>query len=154
MIVIEAETLLGAGKLQANGGDLGVQPMAGFGPGWGGDAQLFWGGIAPGAVLDVTFSAPMPGYYDVFLHLTHAPDFGKVQTQVKGARSYWENGKVLDGWGPSVKPPGYSIPLGGPGGFPLLQGENKLSIKIIGKHESSSGYLVGIDCIALRFVHP
>lgn len=154
MIVIEAEALLGAGKVQVNGGNLAVQNMAGFGPGWGGDAQLFWSGIEPGAVLDATFSVSVPAYYDVYLHLTHAPDYGKVQTQIKGARPYWENGKPLDGWGPSVKPPGYPIPLGGTAGFPLVKGENKLSVKIIGKNEKSSGYLLGIDCIALRILHP
>jgi len=150
MIVIEAETLFAAGKAQVNGGTLSVQPMAGFGPGWGGDAQLFWSGGAVGAVLDATFSAPMPGYYDVYLHLTHAPDYGKVKTQIKGARPYWENGKALDGWAPSVKPPGYPISLGGPPGIQLAQGENKLSLMITAKNEKSSGYLVGIDCIALR----
>lgn len=148
---IEAETLFAAGKVSVNGGTLGVQNMSQFGRGWGGNAQLFWSGGSTGAVLEMTFSPSMPGYYDVYLHLTRAPDFGTVKTQIKSTTAYWINGASVDGWDPVVKPPPASIPLWQ--SFPLVKGDNHLSLMINGKNAKSSGYLVGIDCIALRFRH-
>lgn len=148
--VIEAESLLAAGKVKVNGGSLAVQPMAGFGPGWGGDAQLFWSGGAVGAVLDASIQVSQRGLYTVEMYLTRAPDYAQLQAQIKGATSGWLPAGVMDGWGPSVKPPAYSKVLGN---FPLAQGDNNLSLMITGKNAQSSGYLVGIDCIALRFKH-
>lgn len=151
--IIEAEALLAAGKVQVSGGELAVQPMTGFGPGWGGGAQLFWSGGGAGAVLDATINANKAGIYNVYLHLTKAPDFGAVKTQVRGLLPYWKTGKSMDGWSPSVEPP-----FGGYGdlvteNFRLAQGDNHLSLMITGKNEESSGYLIGIDCIVLDYVH-
>jgi hypothetical protein len=150
VIVIEAETLLGAGKVKVNGGNLAVQPMAGFGPGWGGDAQLFWSGGAVGSELDATVFLPNGGVFDGYVHLTQAPDYGKVEAQLTSGTGYITKGVPIDGWGPAVKPPRYWVPLTGSSGFLLQAGESKLSVKITGKNEKSSGYFVGIDCIALR----
>ena len=156
--MIEAETLLGKGKVQVNGGNLAVQSMAGFGPGWGGDAQLFWSGGAAGAVLDITYIAPIGGRYDIYLQITRAPDYGKVKTQYSGGPDSGglSGGYSFDGWGPAVEPPYFYA--GPPTNYGhivtsiarLKAGENKLAVMIWGKNQQSSGYLVGIDCIVLH----
>jgi hypothetical protein len=163
MFVIEAETLLGAGKAQANAGTLAVQPMAGFGPGWGGNAQLFWSGGSPGAVLDITYFAPIGGRYQIYLGLTKAPDYGWVSTQYTGGGSYlsggeeaFVNGSHYDNWASAVEPPYFHAGPPPNYGYPvssiarLRVGENKLALKITGKHDKSTGYLIGIDCIILH----
>jgi len=147
-LVVEAESLLTAGKVKVNGGNLAIQQMAPFGPGWGGDAQLFWSGGSIGAVLDATVQLTTAGQYDVDVYLTRAPDYAQVATQVKGAAT-WLPGHPLDGWGPSVTAPSYASPLGQ---FALVKGDNQLSLMITGKNAQSSGYLVGIDCLAFRFI--
>lgn len=42
--VYEGENLVNSGKAHVNGGSVAAQPMSGFGSGWSGNAQLFWGG--------------------------------------------------------------------------------------------------------------
>ena len=59
MFTVEGEDLVKAGKIQTNAGKVVVQPMGGFGPGWSGDAQLFWSGGAVGATLDLTIDVPV-----------------------------------------------------------------------------------------------
>ncbi len=50
--------------------------MSGFGQGWSGNSQLFWGGGQPGAVLDLTLDVATQGRYNIELELTRAPDYG------------------------------------------------------------------------------
>ena len=150
--VIEAEALFAGGKVTVNSGSTGIQEMAGFGQGWGRNAQLFWSGGTAGAVLDMTFPVTTEGYYEVFLHLTRAPDFGQVKTQIRGSKPFWIPGSSVDSWGPAIKPPPNSPALTPP--VALAKGDNKLSLMISGKNEKSSSYRIGIDCIVLRFVHP
>lgn len=152
--VIEAEALPAAGKAEVNGGDLAVQLMAPFGPGWSKDAQLFWSGIEPGAILDLRFPVAMPGYYSVYLGLTRAPDYAKLSTQIRGASPAWLSGATVDGWSTAVRPPQVLVPMVGTAGIALAKGDNAISIKVVGKNPSSSGYLVGVDCIAIRMLHP
>ena len=64
----------------ASAGQFDVQQMAGFGTGWGGDAQLFWGApelTSDGPRLTVGFDLPRAGIYDLVLFHTVAPDFGR-----------------------------------------------------------------------------
>src|SRR5262245_23943298 len=81
-LVIEAESLVGSA--QTTRGSIGVQDMQGFGPGWGGGAQLFWGGPQIGAQLRLSFSTTVTGRYEVFLQFTKAPDFAAVRAQLDG----------------------------------------------------------------------
>ena len=67
VFTVEAEQLVKANKALVNGGKVAVQPMAGFGPGWSGNAQLFWSGGAVGAVLDLLVDVPAAATYAVEL---------------------------------------------------------------------------------------
>jgi hypothetical protein len=141
-IDVEAETLLAAGKLQIRGGQTAAQPMTGFGPGWGGGAQLFWYGGAVGATLDLLVDVPSTGSWSVEVDLTRAPDYARVQFEVDGNR-------VLDrfeGYAPQVSGP-VTVPLGT---FALQPGPRRVSLVIVGRDRASTGWLVGVDRIRLR----
>ncbi|MBK9214152.1 MAG: hypothetical protein IPM59_00905 [Chloracidobacterium sp.] len=139
--VYEGEALVRSGKAIARGGNVTAQPMSDFGQGWSGNAQLFWGGGEPGAVLDLNLDVATAGRYTVELELTRAPDYGQLQFEVDGRRA----GGVFNGFAPNVV---HSGPIN-IGGFDLRSGAHKLSVKITGKDRSSSGYLVGIDRVRL-----
>ena len=140
-VAFEAEQLLQQGKAQVNGGTLQVQPMQGFGNGWGNNAQLFWSGGAPGAVLDLTVKVPGNGKYRVELLMTHAPDYGDLLLQVEGNTA----SASFSGFAATVMPSN-AIDLGT---FQLPAGDRRVSLKLIGKHIKSSGYLVGVDQVRL-----
>jgi hypothetical protein len=138
--VYEGETFLTSGKVTVSGGNLMVQPMSAFGQGWSGDAQLFWGGGQSGAVLDLTLDVPTRAMYEVELHMTRAPDYGRLKIQVDG-----KNAAQFDGYAPAVAPSGpISV-----GTFDLGPGPGKLSFMIWDKNTKATGFLVGIDYIRL-----
>ena len=139
--VYEGEDLVRAGKASTNAGTVSSQAMAGFGAGWSGNAQLFWGGGQPGAVLDLIIEVTTPAKYGVELHMTRAPDYAQLQIQVDGKAA----ATAFDGYAPNVVPSG-AIHIGG---FDLSAGSHKLSFLITGKHPNSSGFLVGIDRVRL-----
>lgn len=137
----EGETLARSGKYLVNAGKVQVQPMAGFGKGWSGDAQLFWSGGATGAVLDLLLDVRESGRYRVELHLTRAPDYARLKAEVEGQAS----AVSPDPWSASVLPPApWQL-----GTFTLRSGTRKLSLMIVGKHPQSTGYYVGIDRVRL-----
>lgn len=135
--VYEGEALVRSGKVSVSGGNVSAQPMSGFGQGWSGNSQLFWGGGQPGAVLDLTLDVATQGRYTIELELTRAPDYGQLQFEVDGRRA----GSAFNGYAPNVVPSG-PVNIGG---FDLSAGAHKLSIKITGKDRGSAGFLVGID---------
>lgn len=138
----EGENLVNSGKAQVNGGSVAAQPMSGFGTGWSGNAQLFWGGGSPGAVLDLTLDVAEEGIYEVELHMTRAPDFGRLRIQVDN-KSVEER---FDGYAPAVTPSGpISV-----GRFTLERGARKVSFMIDGKNPQSSNYFAGIDFIRIN----
>lgn len=158
LFIIEAEKLIASGDAKySEPGFMDVQGMAPFGPGWGNNAQLFWGGTLNNElVLDFdahtaggTAETLIDGFYEVYAHLTRAPDYGKVRVMVKGVGKQWALTGVVDTWGASVKPPPFQSPVGL---YYLSQGRGSLHLKIVGKNDSSTGYLAGIDCIGVRFV--
>lgn len=124
-----------------NGGSVAVQPMSGFGDGWSGNAQLFWGGAAPGSTLDLTIDIGEEGIYEVELHLTRAPDFGRMRFQVDGNNS----AEVFDGYAPTVAPSG-PVTLGT---FALQPGARTLRFVVFNKNPDSSNYFAGIDFVRL-----
>lgn len=137
----EGEALVKAGKTMVNGGKVAVQPMAGFGKGWSGDAQLFWSGGATGAVLDLLLDVRKSGRYRVELHLTRAPDYARLKAEVEGQAS----AVSPDPYSSSVLPPApWQL-----GTFTLRSGTRKVSLMIVGKHPQSAGYYVGIDRLRL-----
>ncbi|MGZ9138035.1 MAG: hypothetical protein ACXW4K_11350, partial [Candidatus Deferrimicrobiaceae bacterium] len=70
VFTLEAEQLVQSNRTSENGGKVAVQPMAGFGSGWSGNAQLFWSGGAVGAVLDLLVDVPTAATYAVELYMT------------------------------------------------------------------------------------
>ncbi len=137
----EAEALFAAGKVQLRGGRTVSQPMAGFGQGWSADAQLFWLDGAAGATLDFLIEVPRAASYEVEVFLTRAPDYGQLQMEVDGQRSR----AGFDGYAPGVMPP-VAIALGS---YALEPGTRRVSLMIVGKNPSSTGFLVGVDRLRL-----
>jgi hypothetical protein len=168
---VEAEQLVQKGKARASGGELHVQPMAGFGPGWSGDAQLFWTAPGAGAVLDLELQLPKNSRWTLELEMTAAPDYGKVELEL--------DGNVI-GLELEIPPPpgeekgfrwttlprtwnGYSskVEKGSADSRETLRppqvldgGEHRLRIKVIGKDERSTGYYVGVDRLVFHRVPP
>lgn len=140
-VAFEAEGLFDHRKAQVNGGTLHVQPMQDFGTGWGNNAQLFWSGGAPGAVLDLTFKVQVAGKYRVELFMTRAPDYGNLVLQVEGNMA----SASFSGYSAAVVPSN-AIEVGT---FQLAAGERRISLKIISKDAKSSGFLVGVDQLRL-----
>ncbi|MBF8258911.1 MAG: hypothetical protein HW377_1285 [Actinobacteria bacterium] len=137
MFTVEAEQLVQANKALVNGGKVAVQPMAGFGSGWSGNAQLFWSGGAVGAVLDLLVDVPAAATYAVELYMTRAPDYADLKIEVDGKPSP----VPFSGYAPTVMAPG---PMQ-VGKFSLQPGSRKVSFMIRGKYQQSTGYFVGID---------
>jgi hypothetical protein len=139
---VEAEALIAAGKIQIRGGHAVAQAMTGFGPGWGGGAQLFWGGGAVGATLDLLVDVPQAGAWSVEILFTRAPDYGQLQFEVDrhpvAAR--------FDGYAPQVEGP-VTVQLGT---FALQPGARRVSLMIIGRQNNSTGWLAGVDRVRLR----
>lgn len=139
--VYEGEALAISGKILVSGGQVASQPMAAFGQGWSGNAQLFWGGGQPGAVLDLILDIPEEAIYAVELHMTRAPDYGRLRIQVDGS----DVPDIFDGYAPTVVPSGpISV-----GTFNLMPGPRKVSFMIAGKNQKATGFFAGIDFIRL-----
>jgi len=136
-VVIEGEALLGTA--QTSGGQIVRQEMAGFGNAWSGNAQLFWGARQPGAELRLYPDLPAAGSFEVKLFLTVAPDFGTAEIELGG------HGIRFDGYHDSV-----SLREATLGNLNLAAGPQDLRLRIVGKFESSTGYLMGIDRIEFR----
>jgi hypothetical protein len=139
---IEAETLISSGKFQLQGGQVVVQEMTGFGPGWSGNAQAFWHGGSAGAVLDLFIEVPKDGAWVVEVDFTRAPDYGQLAFQVDRHVA----NESFDGYAQQVVGP----VTFSPGTFALIQGTCAVSFKIIGRNAASSGWLAGIDRIRLK----
>jgi len=142
LVDVEAEALIAAGKIQIRGGQAVAQTMTGFGPDWGGGAQLFWGGGAVGATLDLLVDVPQAGAWAVEILLTRAPDFAQLQFEVDQHPATAR----FDGYAPQVSGPA-TVQLGT---FALQAGARRVSLMIIGKRNISTGWLVGVDRIRLR----
>lgn len=137
----EAEELFRQKKVQVNGGQLGPQPMEGFGPEWSGNAQLLWTGGQVGAVLDLLVQVDRAGRYTVRADLPSAPDYAMLGAEVDGKSSPVK----IDGFSPTVAR-GEPVELGT---FSLGSGIRTISFMIIGKNSQSKGFLVGVDRITL-----
>lgn len=140
----EAEALLISGKVRLRGGGAAVQPMAGFGPGWSGDAQVFWHGGAVGATLDLLVDVPADGAWTVNIALTQAPDYGELEFEV----DHHPVKPRFDGYAPGVAGP-VTVTLGT---FAMMQGQRPVSLQIVGRNRSSTNWLAGIDRIVLTRV--
>jgi hypothetical protein len=139
-LVVEAESLIATAV--ASGGQMVRQEMAGFGTGWGGNAQLFWrpptaAGSKPHLLTEFEVSAA--GTYDLILHYTTAPDFGQFTVYIDGS-----NPSLQDGYGPEVALHQASL-----GRYPLAAGRHELAFEVTGKNRQSTGFIVGVDRLQL-----
>lgn len=137
--VIEAEDLE---NLRATAGELGPQAMDAYKGEWSGGQQLWWRPATAGEALAFDVVAPRTGEYEIVAYLTRAPDYGAVRFSLGGEREL----KQVDLYAAQVEPTG-PVSLGR---AKLLVGLNRVAIEVVGKNERSTGFLVGIDAIALR----
>ena len=151
---IECEDLIASAKTGqsfipgASYGEVTRQEMAGFGQGWSGNAQLFWGGQKPSNFpkkfrpqLRLSFEPPKPGTYVVVLHFTTAPDFGLFDVFLDGHKS----GSPFNGYATKVAPKAQSL-----GEYQLAAGTHQLALEVYGLPAGSKGYAVGLDRIELK----
>ena len=144
-ISIELEDFVNSAKV--SGGQTSRQDMRGFGGGWSGSAQLFWG--APPPVdkpirnwphLAVWFEPPSTNTYEVILHYTSAPDFGTFRVFLDGQPQ-----ADVDVYSSAVTPQNRSL-----GQHKLNPGKHELLVTVFSKAGASRGFSVGLDRIELR----
>jgi hypothetical protein len=132
-LLLEAEAFL------VTSGQAGLQAMSGFGPGWGGDSQLFWPAAQPGAQLRLQSSVPQDGRYRVLLVFTTAPDYGIAEASFDGSSAVSFNG--------------YAQAVGRQrvllGVFDLRAGAHDLLVTVRGQDNRSRGLFVGLDQLQL-----
>ena len=121
--------------------DSSAQKMAGFGPGWSGDAQLFLS-ATNGDWIAVALAVPKAGRYELTAFLTKAPDYGIIQFDLNG-RSI---GAAFDGYDERVVPSG-PVSLGE---VNVLKGRSVLRLRITGKNGASKDFFAGLDAVELR----
>ncbi len=80
---IEGESLVAGARAQ--GGAVSVQPMAAFGRGWSGGAQLLWAAKGPKSTLQISIVAPAEAEYSIAAFFTRGPNYGNVNVEVNGA---------------------------------------------------------------------
>ncbi len=145
-ITIEAEALIPTAQVSAQAPAPIRQDMAGFGPGWSGDAQLFWRPPAPveTPIRNYPFLRLFPrvtvaGTYKVSLAYTQAPDFGNVRAFING-----QPRGDLTGYAPAVGTARIDL-----GEVALRAGTNEFLVTVTGKAAQSSGFAIGLDCLKL-----
>jgi hypothetical protein len=142
---IEIEDLMNSAKVSA--GPTSRQNMQGFGPGWSGNAQLFWRAPAPvdkpirnWPHLAVWFTPPSANTFEVILHYTSAPDFGTFRVFLDG-----QPRADVDAYSTSVTTGDRSL-----GQHKLDPGKHELLVTVFTKAGASKGFAVGLDRVELR----
>ncbi len=138
---IEGESMMVIGKSQ---GQTRNQDMRSFAADrWSGADHLWWTGGKPGDTLDLQFTAPEAGAFDLEVVLTRAPDYAIVQLAIDDQPL----GEVLDLYDPQVVTTGVIT-------YPQVQldkGEHRLRLTIEGANPKAvKAYMVGLDYIRLR----
>lgn len=133
----------GEGELLSNAwgtaGTVSVQTMAHFGTAWSGNAQLLWKNTGTAnASMRAFLWVEEAGAYTLTGGFTTAVDFGKFTVSVNGKAV----GSTMDFYSKSVSHTDVDF-----GTVTLKAGYNKLVFRNTGKNESSTGYLLGIDCL-------
>ena len=139
--VIEGESLK---VLRVSAGKVGKQGMAKFRKGrWSGDAQLFWSSAKPRARLDLEFSIPQGGRFDIEAQFTTARDYAIINVLLDNQAL----GEPLDLFDhPEVRTTGV-LKLDQ---RELKAGKHKLTLETIGANESAvKKYMVGMDFLRL-----
>ncbi|MHB8764939.1 MAG: hypothetical protein ACYDA8_11480 [Deferrisomatales bacterium] len=146
--VVELESLLP--RLEVSAGHPVRQEMAGFGPGWGADAQVFWRPPPPvdaprrrWPYLRAHPAVPEAGRYRVTLVHTVAPDFGTVRVLLEGRPV-----ADFDGYGAKVAWRRLDL-----GELQLGAGPFELLFTVVAKNPASTAYCVGLDRLELQPLH-
>lgn len=138
---IEGESLK---VLRVSTGKVGTQKMAKFRKGrWSGDSQLFWSSAKPRARLDLEFSIPKSGRFDIEAQFTTAKDYAIINVLLDNKAL----GEPLDLFDyPDVRTTGI-LTLDQ---RQLKAGKHKLTLETIGANESAvKKYMVGLDFLRL-----
>jgi serine/threonine protein kinase/WD40 repeat protein len=108
---------------------------------WGNGRQLF-GMARLGGYVEVEVEVAREGKYRLDVEFTQAPDYGRVEVAVAGRKV----GEAFDGYHDEVRPSD-RVALGV---VALALGGNRIRFTVVGKHELSSGYYLGIDRLHLN----
>ena len=85
--VIEGESLISSAK--ASAGSVEKQEMPGLLNVWSDGAQLAWTGAKKGDTLDLTFTAPVAGEYNLTAYIGRGADYGAYNFSVEGKPLPW-----------------------------------------------------------------
>lgn len=115
------------------------QLMTGFGTQWVQDDQVFVNSAAPGSTIDLVLESRSATTGTLEIVATTAPDFGNVQVRN-------DDGVIgsMDLYSSDVIPRTFSFPMK----IPL--GQSRVTLRVTGKSESSTGFNFGIDTVQLR----
>lgn len=118
-----------------------VQDLSGFGNEWSNNKQVWFKPEGP-RTYSTTVDVPsdMAGEKKVTLWYTKAPDYGQVQL--------WVNGQKIVEWDGYNE--GKVIRASTQFSVSLKEGPNTLELRIVGKNEKSTNYMVGLDCIKIE----
>lgn len=142
----EGESFVDTRLLHARDGRVIAQGMSVFGSAWSGNAQLFFAARGRGSRLVMELPASGLAKYAVELHLTRAPDYGRLRINLEGG----EKPIDFEGYAPRVERAailrvGEAMPR---------DGRLLLDVTVTGRHKKSRGHLAGIDRIVLVPVTP
>lgn len=112
---------------------------------WGQQTHMLMEANAVDQFMKFEVTAPEKGYYDITTAFTKAGDFGTFQLLVNDK----EVGSPIDTYHPDLTHASEKVE-----GIKLNKGKNTFQIKVIGKHEASANYLIGIDSFELRKQKP
>jgi hypothetical protein len=103
---------------------------------------LLFRALGPGDRLTLSLPVPADGTYNLTAHFLRSPAYGDWQVRIDGA----EAGATYSGYAPDVR----ARQAWNLGAMELSRGSHEFTFEVVGKHDLSSGYLVGIDDIRLE----
>lgn len=121
--------------------NLGFQSTIGFQGEWERDNQIFWRPREVGATVTLRLPAKKAGKYKLAVRLCHSHDYGIHQFSVNGT----DVGSPVDTFNEKV----VAADLAELGVVELHEGNNDLTITVIGKNDASRGYYGGIDYVVI-----
>jgi putative membrane-bound dehydrogenase-like protein len=130
--------------LRKSAGNAGPQAMNTFPLGkWSNQSQLWWTGAKPQATLELEFTAPSEGEYEVYVALTKAIDYGIVALAIDDGQP----SAPIDAYNDGVI---HSGPLS-LGTHKLSAGKHRLVVTIDGANPKAvKGYMFGLDYLWLQ----
>ena len=107
---------------------------------WSGDKHLWWKPAAEGDSMEIKFTMPADGTYNIFVRLTKAGDYGMFQLTLDGKSI----GDVVDCYVGGVECIEINL-----GSIELEAGDHTFGAVVAGKNESASNFLFGLDYLEL-----